>query len=272
MITRCPVCQTAFRVTEMQLSARDGRVRCGACAHVFDARAHLHASTPAVPGIPTTESMQPNDAAPMVWPESDSVPDSMAEPAPALTQVKRVAADAPAAVRSASASELSFGPEPAPVNRGRWVAGTLVLLAALAVQGIFYFRSDIALLAPESKPLLKEACAVLGCAILLPQRSELMTIEASDLQADAANPGVVILTATLRNRAAFSQALPALELTLTDNQDLPLARRVLQARDYLETVPDSENGLAAGAERAIRVTLQLTDIKATGYRLYLFYP
>lgn len=34
-ITRCPHCQTAFKVTTAQLQAADGNVRCGACLHVF---------------------------------------------------------------------------------------------------------------------------------------------------------------------------------------------------------------------------------------------
>ncbi|MBY0444749.1 MAG: zinc-ribbon domain-containing protein, partial [Burkholderiales bacterium] len=36
-ITRCPNCQTAFRVTEAQLQAHRGKVRCGRCAFVFNA-------------------------------------------------------------------------------------------------------------------------------------------------------------------------------------------------------------------------------------------
>lgn len=37
MLTRCPHCHTAFRVTSEQLKVRQGRVRCGACSEVFDA-------------------------------------------------------------------------------------------------------------------------------------------------------------------------------------------------------------------------------------------
>jgi|WetSurMetagenome_2_1015567.scaffolds.fasta_scaffold295371_1 predicted Zn finger-like uncharacterized protein len=37
MLTRCPHCQTAFRVTTEQLKVRQGRVRCGSCRAVFDA-------------------------------------------------------------------------------------------------------------------------------------------------------------------------------------------------------------------------------------------
>jgi predicted Zn finger-like uncharacterized protein len=40
-ITRCPRCQTAFRVTNTQLSAAGGAVRCGSCLEVFHASAYL---------------------------------------------------------------------------------------------------------------------------------------------------------------------------------------------------------------------------------------
>lgn len=41
MFTRCPECKTIFRVTDEQLGAAGGRVRCGHCAAIFDARASL---------------------------------------------------------------------------------------------------------------------------------------------------------------------------------------------------------------------------------------
>ncbi|MEK7875240.1 MAG: zinc-ribbon domain-containing protein, partial [Pseudomonadota bacterium] len=49
MITQCPACGTAFRVTPPQLQAQHGMVRCGRCAHVFDGfktLAALRADTP----------------------------------------------------------------------------------------------------------------------------------------------------------------------------------------------------------------------------------
>lgn len=41
LITRCPNCATQFRVTENQLAAAGGRVRCGACLTVFQGIDHL---------------------------------------------------------------------------------------------------------------------------------------------------------------------------------------------------------------------------------------
>ena len=62
MITRCPTCNTAFRVTEAQLSARGGQVRCGACTHVFDASASLQELTPA----PTPADLANPSGVPMI--------------------------------------------------------------------------------------------------------------------------------------------------------------------------------------------------------------
>ena len=41
LVTRCPYCDTSFRVTEDQLSAASGAVRCGACLAVFSAPEHI---------------------------------------------------------------------------------------------------------------------------------------------------------------------------------------------------------------------------------------
>lgn len=40
-ITRCPKCETSFRVTTTQLDSAEGAVRCGSCLHVFDARSNF---------------------------------------------------------------------------------------------------------------------------------------------------------------------------------------------------------------------------------------
>lgn len=55
-LTRCPHCQTRFRVTEQQLGVAAGKVRCGNCMEVFNARDNAVASPgssqPATPPVP----------------------------------------------------------------------------------------------------------------------------------------------------------------------------------------------------------------------------
>ncbi|MDB5872252.1 MAG: hypothetical protein JWQ07_1694 [Ramlibacter sp.] len=44
LITRCPACGTMFKVVPDQLRISEGWVRCGYCAEIFDASAHLQAN------------------------------------------------------------------------------------------------------------------------------------------------------------------------------------------------------------------------------------
>ncbi|HXC39787.1 MAG TPA: DUF3426 domain-containing protein, partial [Burkholderiales bacterium] len=64
-------------------------------------------------------------------------------------------------------------------------------------------------------------------------------------------------------------AQPALELTLTDAQDQALARRVLGPVDY--GAPQGRF-FPAASEQPVKLYFDASAVKATGYRLYLFYP
>ena len=151
--------------------------------------------------------------------------------------------------------------------RSRWPALLAVLLlGALLAQLAYHFRSDLVRWLPASAAVF----AALDVAVPLPARSELVSIEASDLQADNAR-GLFVLNATLRNQAGYAQAWPALELTLTDANDAPVARRVLAAADYLP--PRSDLGpFPANAEIPVRLWLEAKGLGAAGYRLFIFYP
>lgn len=47
LITRCPACETLFKVVPDQLRISDGWVRCGQCDEIFDASLHLLQTLPA---------------------------------------------------------------------------------------------------------------------------------------------------------------------------------------------------------------------------------
>ncbi|MHB8414704.1 MAG: MJ0042-type zinc finger domain-containing protein, partial [Acidiferrobacteraceae bacterium] len=46
MYTQCPRCRTTFVVTEEQITARGGLVRCGRCRSVFQAEGTLFEALP----------------------------------------------------------------------------------------------------------------------------------------------------------------------------------------------------------------------------------
>lgn len=262
MVTRCPACGTAFRVHADQLAARDGHVRCGQCSTVFDAQASLMneaepaAAPPAPPPVPSLRS------------------DELAQVEAAVSQPLANTLPPQPEISLADHEPFEFGPgERSSLRRATvlWGLAIVVLAAVLAGQVGYAYRGEIAALWPESRPLLAAACREPRCTIPLPQRAELISIESSELAAERGAAGVLTLSAVLRNRAAFEQALPALELTLTDGADRPLARRVLQPKDYLGERAGREATLAAGGEAGFKVHIDPVGLNATGYRLFVFY-
>lgn len=255
LTTRCPNCGTAFRVQPVQLSARGGKVRCGKCGGVFDGVKALVA-----------EGLAQDGAAP-----ADD------EPSPQLglfEAPKRVGpAEGDAANEDAASPAFLEERAPPPRRRG-WAIAALLAFVALLAQLAFQFRTEIAVLVPDARPHLEAACAALGCELRLPRKPKLMSIESSDLQADGRKENVILLNAVLRNQAPFAQEYPSLELTLTDERDEPVARRVLGPADYLGQGARAiaARGIGPGADAALRVYIDTTGLHAVGYRMYLFFP
>jgi predicted Zn finger-like uncharacterized protein len=349
MHTRCPACQTVFRVTSEQLRAKAGKVRCGRCQTVFNAFDQL-LDTPPVPPADVSSStvrvsrelargpadelagIVPPDAGPEPtneFPEAFGLPPaqaavpeapSQAPPVPETAEMTRVAASTAAAdegvdssppavvaaaataapreetpeasVRAVRAAGLAAAREISETpGYNRWASGVLagdasgsfsldeerplrwpfvlaalLLMVALAAQLLLHYRVEATARHPELRPFF----AALGIEVGLPRHSDRVSIESSDLQSDNAR-GLLLLQAVLRNSANYAQEWPALELTLTDARDAPLARRVLQAADYLPPgdVPPS---LQAASDIPVRLWIEPQGVTAAGYRLYVFYP
>jgi predicted Zn finger-like uncharacterized protein len=64
LTTRCPHCQTTFRVTDDQLKLYDGAVRCGVCQQVFNGTDHLLADPPVLTEKPAATASKPVSLAP----------------------------------------------------------------------------------------------------------------------------------------------------------------------------------------------------------------
>ncbi len=149
---------------------------------------------------------------------------------------------------------------------------SVLLLAVLLAQGAYIFRDQLAARFPKAQPILAQACAYLDCRVGQPAQIESVSIESSELQTLAADSNTFVLTILLRNRGATAQAWPNIELTLNDANEKPIARRVFFPRDYLSPAQDFDKGFAGGTEQPFKLYFELAQLKASGYRAYLFYP
>lgn len=194
---------------------------------------------------------------------------------PAAVDEAAVAAEISAAFAALEPGEVPPPEAAAPRRRdfrSRWPAGILLLMLTLALQGAMHFRSELIAVTPALKPAFEQACAWFGCRVSLPRDAELLSIEASSLEAGNGAAGFVTLNAALRNRATYAQAYPLLELTLTDTQDALVARRIFQPAEYLPPQAATQPGMSAEEEIDVRLDIDLGEVKAAGYRVYLFYP
>jgi hypothetical protein len=111
-------------------------------------------------------------------------------------------------------------------------------------------------------------CGLAGCTVRPLRDVAALSIEASDLQADPAHRGLLILTATIRNRASYAIGYPYLELTLTDAQDQVVVRRALSPADYER---DGEHAAGIGGNEVPWLFIVRAP-RRRRYRLYLFFP
>jgi predicted Zn finger-like uncharacterized protein len=249
LITRCPTCGTAFRVVPGQLSARAGRVRCGKCGAVFDGIAAL-----------VEEGGEP----------------LLLEPSPQLGLFDPSRRPEPGGGLDDTEPLPAFMAEDErPRRRALWWTFSVLAILALAAQGTYHYRAEIAASAPWSRPALGEACRLLRCEVPLPRQLGLLSIDSYEVRADPRRDGVIVLNAVIRNKAPFAQEYPALQFALTDDAGRHMVSRVLAPREYLEAAKAPAligHGIDAGGEAAITVYFETSRTRASGYRLELFYP
>jgi predicted Zn finger-like uncharacterized protein len=325
-ITRCPNCQTAFRVTEAQLTAHRGKVRCGRCAFVFNARecfeseqlAETVSSTP-VPAHETHSDHQEPSPTPVYTPQEEARVDfvamAMQSPASAIEHIASPAEEAvvdipsppepppqPAASIQPEYTEPAEPAEPethqaepqaepqpyrpiyieddqllrAPPPRSRWqriyAPICVLLLLCFAAQWAYYQRTAISMELPWLRPKLISACQILGCSMPLPKNTEMLRSEWSELSYVPDFPNIIQLNASLRNLAQYEQALPLLEVTLTDDQERVVLKKVFKPSEYLSH--QDKNRLQFDAQDELRAFLQidLGELHSTAYSIYWFYP
>ena len=280
MITKCPSCGTAFRVAPHHLQAQHGMVRCGRCATVFDGfktLATAHEDSPLDTPRPTgTVSRGPAatvdaPAQPPIGEEPKTAPALQRAVSPPESTFRAQPPAAAASEPPAMMAAATFDEGSAPPRRSAgWAFGVLLLLTTLAAQGAYFYRGEIAASVPELRPQFNKMCELLRCTVGLPQRPRQISIEASDMQAtDPANPGLIVLTATLRNQATITLSYPALDVVLTNTKEHTVARRIFLPAEYLDAGKDARAGISPNAEVTVRLNLDAGELGAAGFRLDL---
>ena len=148
----------------------------------------------------------------------------------------------------------------------------IVTMAALLLQVAFQQRDFLAARQPQLKPFLLSLCRFTGCEVSAPRQIASIRIDGASFSREPVGDGYRLYF-NLRNMAAVTLKMPAIELTLLDTQERPVLRRVLRPADF-----DAPSEFLPQAEQSAALRLVLTGPEAAslpplaGYHVDPFYP
>jgi predicted Zn finger-like uncharacterized protein len=290
-ITSCPACETQFLLTKEQLKAHRGKVQCGNCEHIFNAKNRLteisdditstaeYQASIEAQGNETSQGIEEKAMSEVLNVVLESVPnlENLESTQPNNPYIDEIVIEAeevyevetPTIIEDLTANAKLHQPK---TKLNVWLLLFSLLLAILAgLQSIYAARTKIAAEYPQFKPYLVQACVLLKCEIELPKNLDFFTIDDSDMQEDETHESVINFSSLLINSAPYAQAYPNIELTLTDTSDQPVLRKTIKPAEYLASTANVAAGIASRDEVRINLAINVTDLAVAGYRVLLVY-
>lgn len=257
MYTQCPSCITVYKLQAESLARARGRFRCGHCGEVFDGLERLverlpedgfidlpeevASATPVVLAVPAMRpARQPGLSLRVTAPEKDASTWSSD-----WSQAVREARPHPRPSSARAPAPRVADRQDVPSSR-RWWFGSAVLTLLLGGQ-IAYAEREFLLQHAGTRPLLDSICQAAGCT--LPMREALADIRlvSREVRPHPDAPKALLISASMVNDAAFTQAFPIVEVTLSDLSNRPIAQRRFLPSEYLAENASVSRGFPPGS-------------------------
>jgi predicted Zn finger-like uncharacterized protein len=245
MYTRCPECQTAFRITVAQLKARDGLVRCGRCDSIFRADLRLFAPS-SVPAEDTSETEMFIDLS-------------------AEESIDRDRAHAPHEIPIIT----DFSVPPSRERRTMlWFFASLTLALLWLGQFVYFYRDELAQVG-DLQPALVKFCEILRCKLANASDTSVPELVQTSIAPHPRYANALRIRAAFVNRAEQPLELPLMQISVTDIGGQLLARRVFAPREYLVA---GAPATVAPPNVVVQALLDVTnpENKASSYEVQLF--
>lgn len=267
LITRCPDCQTSFRITLETLNKAGGRVRCGRCEVVFsafnslaDTRTDLKALGAEEITLESKRAVGGDVVVTEPGGRADADPELISE-----REVDQVLETASGTVEPAPPWTLP--PQSAQSRaHGAWTLAGIAALGVLLGQLAHHFRSTLVTL-----PLIGEPLGAIYSRVGAPVQTdadpgdyEIVNWMAT-ARADRQTEATLLISAGIHNRSNEPRPLPLLFLKLTDRFDNPIGTRYFEPTEYLDA--GSGTLIAPGATADARLELLDPGPQAFGFEV-----
>ena len=267
-VTSCPHCNTSFRITQAQLRAANGSVRCGSCLQVFDAKFSFDdkdsskpEKKPVTVSAPELSDIKKNTEQQIEPTKSKAALES--EPKTKDDSPKPKASPEPEQSFSEAIRELDEKEERNQqfVRKQRqqnylWVACAAFFTLTLLFQ-YAWFNKDILSLRSSLRPAYEWLCGTANCT--LPPQVDVASIKSLQLmvRSHPDQDDALIVDAVIINNAAHLQPYPVLDLSFADINGNLVANREFSSREYLAGELAGSKKMPIG--QPIRLALEIID-------------
>jgi len=250
MYTRCKGCHTVHPVNAALLARARGQYQCGRCLKLANAL----------------------DALFDEWPSAGD---------PAVPQGGPPVLGGTIALEQADDSELS--PEEAALladtptlgepsgNKGPWLRVTWITLGLLLLLGIVYTAGTYFGQIHFDRAFIEESLVKMGVKDAPPAQpfrdTSSIEVVSREMLGHPSRPRVLLLNATIVNRAPQAQSYPEIQVRLFNLESEVIGERRFRPADYLTSTAAMRNGMTPGAY--LRFSLEMLDPgdRAVGFEL-----
>ena len=142
---------------------------------------------------------------------------------------------------------------------------SLLLILLLGAQYVYNNRLEMAS-SPTTKPLVAVICKITGCEVKIKRNPDLIETLDKSIYNLPDSENILVIKATIKNKAAYPQPYPVVEILFSDINENSLALRRFGPAEYLQDIPKHE--LLMPTEEAVHLQLQVADPgrNATSFR------
>ncbi len=258
MQTTCPNCGSVFRVTSAELESGFGRVRCGVCQKEFNALLNLE-----------NYHGEPVELLPDT-PPPETAPDDSSHESPTDSLSTRTDTSSGDAGESVSLHQAMYGDghkSPTNLKPLLWFVGILILLILAIVQVIYYQRYAL-ISSVHYQPQILSLCQILPCDEKKFFNASQFRLLERNIFTHPTRPDALMVSGSFVNQAPFSQPLPRLLISLSDQSGNFIASRLFEPEQYL--ADPSISRLAPGKSVPFRLELKDPGNTALAYEFEFF--
>lgn len=239
METSCPRCSSHYRITDNQLQAALGRVKCGQCGMIFNALQSLKSFDGEKP-----TGYQPSPTASNE--DSDQVTDIEIRAEPKVTESELSLHEAMYGHKRNSLAHFS---------PFLLFVGILILIVVGIAQAVYYQRFQL-IDKPRFQKQVLSLCELVPCGESQFSSIRQIKLLERNVFTHPVTSNALMVTGSFINQAPFTQKLPRMLVSLFDIKGELIANRVFEPAEYLQ---EDKNRTTMASNKSVQFRLEIID-------------